>query len=228
MGISLAFTSHEYATLGAGTGGSRSAGSGRISRNTPIEWGYFGCLGTTLEPNHLLADAFTPTRPVSVIVPYYEAPAALFRTLAALERQNFPRHLFEVVIVDDGSPTPLEPLRETPLNVTVTRQEDRGFGAARARNVGARKAAHDILVFLDSDMLVEANWLAAHARWHDAVSDAVTVGFRAFVDAGGIDAAAIRNRPGSLRELLSGLQVAPPWVEAQMSRTSELTSRAAG
>ena len=172
------------------------------------------------------ADTFTPTHPVSVIVPYYEAPEALSRTLAALEGQTFPRHLFEVVIVDDGSTTPLEPLRETPLNVTVTRQEDRGFGAARARNVGARKAAHDVLVFLDADMLVEPDWLAAHARWHDAVSDAVTVGFRAFVDAGGIDPAAIRNRPGSLRELLGGLQTDPPWVEAQMSRTDELTSRA--
>ena len=172
------------------------------------------------------ADAFTPTHPISVIVPYYEASAALARTLAALEDQTIPRHLFEVVIVDDGSPNPLEPPRETPLNVTVTRQEDRGFGAARARNVGARKAAHDILVFLDADMLVEADWLAAHARWHDAVSDAVTVGFRASVDAGGIDPAAIRHRPGSLRELFSGLQMDPPWIEAQMSRTDELTSRA--
>ena len=172
------------------------------------------------------ADAFTPTHPVSVVVPYYEAPAALARTLAALEGQTYPRHLFEVVIVDDGSPTPLEPPRETPLNVTVTRQEDRGFGAARARNVGARQAAHDVLVFLDADMLVEAGWLAAHARWHDVVSDAVTVGFRAFVDAGGIDPAAVRNRPGSLRELLRGLRTDPPWIEAQMSRTDELTSHA--
>ena len=172
------------------------------------------------------ADAFTPTHPVSVIVPYYEAPAALSRTLSALEGQTFPRHLFEVVIVDDGSPTPLEPLRETPLNVTLIRQEDRGFGAARARNLGARTATHDILVFLDADMLVEAGWLAAHARWHDAVSDAVTVGFRAFVDAGGIDAAVIRNRPGSLRELLRGRRMDPPWIEAQMSRTDDLTSRA--
>ena len=65
-------------------------------------------------------------------------------------------------------------------------------------------------------MLVEADWLAAHDGWHDAVSDAVTAGFRAFVDTGGIDAAAIRNRPGSLRELLSGLRMDPPWIESQL------------
>ena len=122
-------------------------------------------------------DTFVPTMPVSVIVPYYQTSAeTLARTLAALEGQTCPRNLFEVVIVDDGSEPPLSRPRPTPLNVKVVRQERCGFGIARARNTGARAAAHDILLFLDSDMLVEADWIAAHARWHHVVSDAVTLG----------------------------------------------------
>ncbi len=59
-------------------------------------------------------EAFTPTLPVSVIIPYYQTPAeTLARTLAALEGQTYPRHLFDVVIVDDGSKPPLEPPRST-------------------------------------------------------------------------------------------------------------------
>ncbi len=125
---------------------------------------------------------FTPVMPVSVIIPYYQTPAkTLERTLAALEGQTYPRELFEVVIVDDGSEPPLSGPLSTPLDVKVVRQERCGFGLARARNTGVRAAAHDILLFLDSDTLAEADWMAAHARWHHAVSDALTVGLRAHV-----------------------------------------------
>ena len=170
-------------------------------------------------------DAFEPALPVSVIVSYYDAPEALARTLAALETQDWPRELFEVVIVDDGSPVPLEVPRTTPLNITVVRQEDRGFGLARARNTGARAATHDILIFLDGDMLAEAGWIAAHARWHHAVSGILTLGFRAHLAVKGVTAAAIRERSGPLKELFADRSDEEEWREDVMARTHELTSR---
>ncbi len=168
--------------------------------------------------------SFTPTLPVSVIVPCFEAPGALALTLAGLERQDYPRELFEVVIVDDGSEPPLRPPAGTPLDVRVVRQERRGFGLARARNAGARAAAHGILVFLDGDVIPEAGLLAAHARWHHAVSDALTLGFCAYVQAAGIDAGAVRGRAGSLRALFADRPADPPWLERHMARTADLTS----
>ncbi len=175
-------------------------------------------------------EAFTPTLPVSVIIPYYQTPAeTLARTLAALEGQTYPRHLFDVVIVDDGSKPPLEPprsTRSTPVDVKVVRQERRGFGAPRARNTGVRAAAHDILLFLDSDMLAEAGWIAAHARWHHVVSDALTLGSHSHVAVDDLDAETIRRRPGSLSELFLDRPVDPPWIESHLGRTNNLTSRA--
>ena len=131
------------------------------------------------------AGRFESVLPVSVIVPCFEAPEALALTLAGLEGQSYPRELFEVVIVDDGSRCPLSVPHSTPLDVRVVRQERRGFGLARARNTGARAAAHGILVFLDSDIVAEAEMLAAHARWHHAISDALTLGFCACVSVEG-------------------------------------------
>ena len=148
--------------------------------------------------------AFVPTLPVSVIVPYYAQPGELERTLAALEGQTYPRNMFEVVVVDDGSPEPLARPRATPLNVKVVRQEDLGFGLARARNTGVRTASHEVLLFLDADMLPEASWLAAHARWHHALPDAVTLGFRLHVPVDGMDPGTIRSRPGTLKALFKG------------------------
>ena len=168
---------------------------------------------------------FRPALPVSVVVPCFEAPGALALTLAGLQRQDYPRALFEVVVVDDGSFPPLRVPASTALRVRTVRQERRGFGLARARNAGARAALHDILVFLDGDVIAEAGLLAAHARWHHAVSDALTLGFCASVSIGDIDAAAVRDRPASLRELFARRPCDAPWLERHMARTGDLTSR---
>ena len=173
-------------------------------------------------------ETFTPTLPVSVVVPCYQAPAEMLaRTLAGLEAQTCPRDLFEVVIVDDGSEPPLARPRATPLDVRVVRQERRGYGLPRARNTGVRAASHDVLLFLNQNMLVERNWIAAHARWHHALSDALTIGFRAHVAAGDIAPGTIRRRPGSLEALLAGRPVdRTPGIEEHLARTGDLASRA--
>ena len=169
--------------------------------------------------------AFAATLPVSVIVPCYEAPEALALTLAGLERQAWPPGLLEVVVVDDGSDPPLARPARTPLKLKVARQERCGFGLARARNTGVRAAAHDILVFLDGDVIAEAGLVAAHARWHHVLSDALTLGFCACVSVAGIGAGTVRAHRGPLGELLAGRPADPPWLERHMARTGDLTSR---
>ena len=168
--------------------------------------------------------AFTPAMGVSVVIPYFDEQVALGRTLAALERQTYPRDLFEVIVVDDGSPEPLLSPAHTPLDLTVVHQEDRGFGLSRARNNGVRGAKHGIIVFLDADMLAESEFLTAHARWHHQVSDVVTQGLFSRVCVDGLQAEAIRTRSGSIRELLAH-PFQPPWMEGLMGRTNDLTSR---
>ena len=168
-------------------------------------------------------ELFRPSASVSVVIPYYEQPAELARTLAALERQAWPRELFEVVVVDDGSKTPLA-APTSPLRVTVAHQEDRGFGLARARNAGAETAMHDILLFLDADMLPEAGWIGAHAIWHQTVCDAVTLGSRAFVAIDGIDAQTIRSRTGTLGDLFADRPQDASFADRHMARTRHLTA----
>lgn len=169
-------------------------------------------------------ESFVPVLPISVIIPYYQTPAeTLARTLAGLERQTYPRSLFEVVIVDDGSEPPLQ-LPETPLSAKLVRQRRSGFGLARARNAGAQAASHGILLFLDSDILVEDDWMATHARWHHAASDAVTMGAYADVAIDDINASTIRQHPGSLRELFAERPADQRLHEGQLIRTNRLTS----
>ena len=170
------------------------------------------------------ASAFRPAMGVSVIVTYFEAQPELERVLAALEGQTYPRELLEVIVVDDGSRTPPELPAECSLDVSLLRQESRGFEAARARNTGARAARHDILVFLDGDMIPDCGMVAAHARWHHAVSDVLTLGLRTFVDADGIDAATIRQQAGTLGDLFGSRPSDPDSREPRLKLTGDLTA----
>ncbi len=170
-------------------------------------------------------ERFEPRLRATVVVPYYQAPDALALTLAGLERQSYPRDLFEVIVVDDGSDPPLELSEPSPLNVRVIHQPDLGFGLARARNNGARVAQGDIVVFLDCDMIPAREWLAAHARWHHAASDAMSIGFRRHLDVTGVSAADVRNYGGTLDEMFADRPFhRPEWIESHMARTAELTS----
>jgi glycosyltransferase involved in cell wall biosynthesis/GT2 family glycosyltransferase len=79
------------------------------------------------------------------------------RVLAAGVRANTP---FEVVIVDDGSRTPVVPLDDERVHVIRTS----GVGPARARNLGIDAALGAIVAFTDDDVEVDEDWLAAAVR----------------------------------------------------------------
>jgi|GEM_PF-1313213 len=171
---------------------------------------------------------WTPTRRVSVVLPYYDAPDALRLTLEALRHQTYPHDLLEVVVADDGSDPPaVVPDGFDDLDVRIARQDDRGFGLARVRNTGARAATGDVLVFVDCDMTPEPWHVEAHARWHHLVGDAVTIGFRKHVEYDGIgpDDVAAAAAAGTIEPLFGGRDVqVPTWIDGHMVRTDDLTS----
>lgn len=171
--------------------------------------------------------AWEPTVSLTVVMPYYESPDELDLTLAGLNAQTYPSDLIEVVIADDGSQN--EPVAPDWVDHTtrVVRQERNGFGLARARNLGALSASGDILVFLDCDMVPEPEFLAAHARWHHLVSDAVVVGMRRHVDFSGISPGDVEDAgaSGGLSRLFAGREVTrPEWLYRHYERTRMGTS----
>lgn len=171
--------------------------------------------------------AWTPTARLTVVLPCYRAQAELDRTLAALAAQTYPRHLTEVVVVDDGSePAITLPANVDDLDLRVLRQERDGFGAARARNLGAATATGSILVFLDADMVPDRHHLEAHARWHHLCPYAVTLGPRHHVVMDDLAPSTIRAavdaEPGLAALLSDRPQDAPLWIEAHHTRTDGL------
>lgn len=98
----------------------------------------------------------------SIVIPTYNRPDRLVNCLQSIANLDFPRDRFEVIVVDDGSQDPMEPVASpfhTLLNLTLIRQPN--AGPANARNNGAAHAKGTYLVFTDDDCMPTATWLRA-------------------------------------------------------------------
>ena len=122
----------------------------------------------------------TPNGPeYSIIIPTYQRREQLSRCLAAIEALDFPHDRFEVIVVDDGSPSPpgdLISALNPSLDAGLLRV--RHGGPATARNTGAKKARGQYLVFTDDDCAPQRGWLAAIDRRMRASSTPRAVGGR--------------------------------------------------
>ncbi len=98
----------------------------------------------------------------SIVIPTYNRPERLAECLESLTHLDYPCDRFEVIVVDDGSPTPLQPIAaefEGRLPLRYLRQEN--TGPAGARNAGAAAARGEYLAFTDDDCRPAPEWLAA-------------------------------------------------------------------
>ena len=97
----------------------------------------------------------------SIVIPTYDRKPILEKCLTALEHQTYTGD-YEVVVVDDGSQDgTVEWLRETPFpHVRLIVQDHQGPSAAR--NLGVEQAKGDIIIFIDSDLVVLPGFLSNH------------------------------------------------------------------
>lgn len=100
---------------------------------------------------------------LSVVIPTYNRRPILEKCLLALDRQTLPHEKYEVILVDDGSTDGTDAMvasLKVRYALHYLRQERRG--PAAARNSGIRKASADLIVFIDSDIVVTERFLQAH------------------------------------------------------------------
>ena len=101
----------------------------------------------------------------SIIIPTYNRPHQLHECLKSIERVEFPKKRFEVIVVDDGGKRPLGKLiRSFDDHFSAKLIQQSNAGPAAARNLGAAHAMGDFLVFTDDDCLTVPDWLSKLER----------------------------------------------------------------
>jgi glycosyltransferase involved in cell wall biosynthesis len=100
---------------------------------------------------------------ISVILNYFQKETTVFSCLKSLEKQNWdmcqPEDV-EIILIDDGSPDTTW-ISQLPEKVIYLWQKKNRYGICRAKNTGAKIANGDYLVFLDPDIVVDANYFNA-------------------------------------------------------------------
>jgi glycosyltransferase involved in cell wall biosynthesis len=94
---------------------------------------------------------------ISVIVPVLNDRPRLEVCLGALQRQSYPPHAYEVLIVDNGSEQSITDLGSSHPNVVVL--HERLPGSYGARNTALERAQGAIAAFTDSDCIPAPDWL---------------------------------------------------------------------
>lgn len=93
---------------------------------------------------------------ISIIIPTYNEEGVVGKCLESLSRQTYKD--LEIIVVDDGSTDKTVSKCQMPnAKCQILRQEHKGPGAAR--NMGAKEARGEILVFVDADMTFESDFI---------------------------------------------------------------------
>lgn len=105
----------------------------------------------------------------SVIIPSYNSKERLYYNLISLNNQDCDFNIFEVIVVDNGSnDNTIQMLENFKANFEfkfVRLEKNRGI--ARGRNEGIRRAAGDLLIFHDSDMIAPRDFITRHLKNHE-------------------------------------------------------------
>ncbi|WP_426336371.1 glycosyltransferase family 2 protein [Pseudoduganella sp. R-31] len=104
---------------------------------------------------------------ISLIITTYNRPDALTAVVEACFAQD--DQDFEIIIADDGSTnntrdTVAALQARSPVPLKHVWQEDIGFRAARARNLGILAAQGEYIVFIDGDCVPQKNFISSHRR----------------------------------------------------------------
>jgi len=106
---------------------------------------------------------------LSVVIATHNRWKVLAQTLPAVLAQDFPPNAYEVIVVVDGSTDRTSEwlFNLSPLG-TLRILEQSNCGQAAAQNAGLKAARGELVLFLDDDILCEANLLQEHSAAHQA------------------------------------------------------------
>jgi len=94
---------------------------------------------------------------ISVIIPAYNSCKTIGKTIEALQRQNYPKKNYEIIVIDDGSIDKTENIVKKFKSIKFFKQKHKG--PAHARNLGAKFSKGSILLFTDADCIPDKNWI---------------------------------------------------------------------
>ena len=100
-------------------------------------------------------DSYKPK--VSIIIPVYNESSNIKKCLKLVYASKYPKNLYEVIVIDDGSTDDTIEIVKSFKNVRLFRTAHKG--KTIALNYGIKRAKYDIITLLDADTMLSSDTL---------------------------------------------------------------------
>ncbi len=183
-----------------------------------LEKKYFSRYNKQLLSKQVLPNKYRFSTKISIIIPSYNSSDTVVGTLLTIDNQilsDTERDLLEVIVVDDGSTDDTDQKiiqQKYKFELKYIKQPNAGRSAAR--NSGVQISTGDILIFLDSDVLLEKHFVRESVLRCEALHDSVFLSFKENVY---IDSSKIFNfiehadRPNIEKDFRFSKAITPQW-----------------
>ena len=129
--------------------------------------------------NHLL-----PEIKVSVVIAARNEAMNIEALLTSLCRQDYPRHLYEIILVDDHSTDETSQIAEAFISIQkdstnlklITLSGDEGFGKKAALTQGIQASDGEIIVITDADCTAGISWISTLAAYYKTYKPQMILG----------------------------------------------------
>ncbi len=110
-----------------------------------------------------------PSIRISVIIPARNEEKNIGKLLSSLEKQTYPPHLFEVIVVDDHSTDNTADVVNSYSFAKLIRLEIENINSYKKKAIetGITVAGGDLIVTTDADCIVPGNWLKTIASFKE-------------------------------------------------------------
>lgn len=103
----------------------------------------------------------------SIIIPTYDRPDLLVKTISSALEQSYPRENYEIIVIDNSKHSTttsraIGPFLKKPSDYNFRYIKLDKIGVHYARNKGAQIAKSDLLIFTDDDCILSKNLISSY------------------------------------------------------------------
>lgn len=181
-----------------------------------LETKFFLTNSTQLLSDKTLKSSIGYTLNVSIIIPSYNTANTILLTLNSIKDQDLTKNELsniEIIVVDDGSTDRTSEIvtgYKGLLGLKYVKQNN--IGRASARNLGANLAKGDILIFVDSDVILESHFIREHAVRHSILDNIVLISFKQNIQLNDVLTKITKNKPDIYHDFRFSREVTSEWL----------------
>lgn len=121
---------------------------------------------------------------VSIVIPVFNSESTLRYCVDSVIKQEDVNYIKEIIIIDDKSEDKSLLIAEElslrykkKLNIIINKNHKRKY-ASFCRNVGIKTSSSDLVLFIDSDIIVPPNFVREHILIHQSLGNCIVFSLR--------------------------------------------------